>query len=665
MLPCRKNANSEYAVRYLSRATSMARSLPASAGSKRSIIDGCLLEGKKVGGLLSATVIEPEGELLAWASNTNFDSPDPLDIRYMLRFRASAGGSSPYRPNTPIAPPIEQTIDNISRDFRSLSIFVGGKPEVLPSEPSFPVTYENPPPPGTFMICPPGISSGDFFVYRACYMEGGDSSDDMYIQVVLASPKGNYTVFIRETSFRPFMRGGGIGREALGYWARRVSIIETGYGAFTLVFNTGEEIMPYAGGVLRSERLLRLDVDLLLRENADKKKELGPSYVFEEDWIPPDLSGALFPTSLVPENLQPDWVLVYTGVGEQTSLIPSISAMTVTDLALDAGGELVAAIKWEVKRQDGEKPNQSYLECRNRPLESHLCWGIGVAAIGAASWGGARSFFDIHSKEVFSSSYDDSPLREEHGVSPDYALVGDRAIFIGPDIHRWVYVVNREVITKAVTTSLFGDAYLSPPFVKELINGVESASASPIDVFGDISYARSGMLFPYGASMMAGSNNFYLHSDWTREAIRDSKVRVSDTAVALSAGGSLEVVNTNFVQSVGQGIAFIEGGRRRYEELSTGRTTPQFRVVTVTCHQREVRSEDGELVSPCVLVVGAMYNGVPSVLVRKGPIWEEDMDNGYDFEKFWTVADAATHSYGFYFYMGSPLMNGKLGRMFL
>lgn len=63
MLPCKKVATSKRSAKFLKQAERMARSIRGGAGAKHLVADGCIIQGKKCGRLLTASVIEPNGFL--------------------------------------------------------------------------------------------------------------------------------------------------------------------------------------------------------------------------------------------------------------------------------------------------------------------------------------------------------------------------------------------------------------------------------------------------------------------------------------------------------------------------------------------------------------------------------------------------------------------------
>lgn len=65
MLPCKRVINSKHSAKFLKMAEGMARSLRGGYAVKQRVIDGCLVEGKKAGNLLSASSLELDSSAIA------------------------------------------------------------------------------------------------------------------------------------------------------------------------------------------------------------------------------------------------------------------------------------------------------------------------------------------------------------------------------------------------------------------------------------------------------------------------------------------------------------------------------------------------------------------------------------------------------------------------
>lgn len=646
MKPCSKSANGVHAARYLRRAETSARSISLNTGAKRSIIDGCIVEGKKVGSLLKANVIEPAGEILGVAANFN-PPPDEWYLHRMQVFTCPCGTREPYHPGHPSLP----LPDTDPHHHRWPSFDATGRVfgrDMMHTDPEVVLTLS--------MMSPVYPLATEKHVCFTAYVRDKTDHAQMYLQVIAAKTAAGLNgrfdgdaVFVHNSQIKRF--SGEYGIDTLAYYARRSKAIEVSEGVIVVIAVVGKVIEqiptpspenPDSVTVIHRESLVRLDIDLRNR-NA------------------PKLTGAIFPEHLIPENLRPATVKaqIWDGTQYYTDDIQAKTAMTITDIALD-NGNVIAAVKYQVKIQSCDSP-ESEPEIPYA-FNHNVDYGTTVIAYGLASWGGTRSFFDVHSKEVMSGN-DHNPLIEAHEVDPNYVLLDNST-----------NIINGKVVRTAAKVSRTGVLHIGypdnsrydfiDPYLVEIVDGVERPRAEGKPVMG-LAYGGNGPLYPFGFSVDF-ERDFYFDSNWVREVNNGNKAYVSETAVAVPASSAITLISNKFMKSADQGVMFVDGGKRRYEQLSLAPSVMEQQHITITCHQKEVRDAKGKLVHPCVLVVGAIINGEHSILVRKGPIWDDDFDGaGYSFERYWKVTKATNNNFNFYFYRGNPLMPaGKYGHFF-
>lgn len=662
MLPCSKSTNGAYAARYLRRAESNARTLQINSGVKRNIIDGCIIEGKRNGSLLKATVIEPTGEIFGLAANFN-PPPDDWYLHKMVFFAYPCGTREPYHPEFPSIELLNTDINTQRKPSWDATARVFGR-DMLAENLKTDV-FSN-------MMPPVYHLTTEDFIYTVQYAYDNSAQSQKYLQVLATKTASSHSgrfdgnaVFIHNSQIKMFT--GEYGIDTLAYYAQRAKAIEVSEGVIAIIAVVGKviEIMPptdperpETSVTLYRETLVRLDVDLKIKENREKRIELGNDYDPIQDRIDPTLTGAVFPQHLIPADLEPKTVKRWEGEGEDIVIIDvgAKTAMTIADIALDEDGNVIAAIKYQVKIQTGPEPEAPYAD-QTRGED-----GITVVAYGIASWGGASSFFNIQSKEVFTAD-GDHPLVTAHGANSDYVLLDNSTNIINGKIVRTAAKVSRMAMT--YTAYQTNPSYIFiDPYIVEIVDGVEKPPAAGDQVMG-IAYGGAGLQYAYGFAVDY-ERDFYTHSNWVREVNNGNKAYVSKTAVAVPGSSSITLVNHRFIKSTDQGILFIDGDKRRYEEISPAPKVMEDQHITITCHQKEVRDENGKLISPCVIIVGAKINGEYSILVRKGPIWDEDFDGeGYSFERYWKVTKATNRNFNFYFYTGNPLMRaGKYGQFF-
>ena len=661
MLSCSKSSNGVYAARYLKHAEKNARSIKINTGVKRNILDGCIIEGKKNGSLLKANVIEPPGAILAAMANYKlYLDYDPF-YAFRTLFLCQCGTREAYHPEF-------QSLD-INIKYQRTALYDSAKRVIgrdLPPDNLSSNTFSN-------MRTPVYFLATEDFIYSVVHSTDKSEQSEEYLAIYATktSPgqRANYdgdVVLIHSSEIKRF--SGEYGIDTLGYFARRSKAIEVREGVIVIIAVVAKVIeiippsspeMPETGSTQYRETLVKLEVDLKIQENKEKKNALGKNYDIVRDRIEPTLTGVLFPQHLIPEDLQPKTIKRWVYEGDDRFLIeaPAKTAMTVADIALDANGNVIAAIKYQVKIQVSSEPEWPYVE--GVVGEN----GITVAAYGLASWGnGNSSFFEIHSKEVFTPD-ETMGLVTAHGANPDYVLLDNST-----------NIINGKVVRTAAKLSRRSMGYISyqtnpsynfvGQYLVEIIDGVERHRPDNDAVMG-IAYGGAGLLYPYGFAVDY-ERDFYIHSNWVREVNNGNKAYVSKTAVAVPGSSSITLVSHRFMKSTDQGILFVDGDKRRYEQIALAPDVVEDQHITITCHQKEVRDEKGKLISPCVIVVGAKINDQHSILVRKGPIWDEDFDEeGYSFERYWKVTKAPNNNYNFYFYTGNPLMPaGKYGQLF-
>lgn len=660
MLPCSKMVNGAYAARYLKLAERNARSIKVKTGVKRTALDGCIIEGKRSGSLLKATVIEPLSEILSIAGNRN-PPPDDSYIHKVDFLTYPCGTREPFHPEeSPVRPPAAD-LDTVRQP-----LYTGGATfgRDMPTENQGLSVFNS-------MIPPVYVWSSESTHYAVHYIYDRTAQSQYYLRVTAtksgASALGKHdgtAAFIHEDRLKQIT--GDYGMSTMPYYARRAKAVEISEGVIVAVATVGKVIdsLPptQVGGAtsavtLYRESLVRLNIDLKIKENAAKKKELGNEYDPVLDKIEPVLTGSLFPKYLIPAELQPSTVLRWREDDSQVfDSVPAKTAMTIADLEVTESGDVVAAIKYQVKVQEGVEPNNPYF---SNPRGEE---GTTVIASGLASWGGNNQFFNIHSKEVITGD-GNSPLITTHGADPGFVLLDNSTNIIDSKCVRTAARLSREAMYHLHYTSnpqyMFQD-----PYLVEIVDGIVRPRQAGDPVMG-IAYGGRGLQYAYGFSVDF-ERDFYLHSNWVREVNNGNKARVSETAVAVPASGGITPMTQAFIKSADQGVMFIDGEKRRYERVSGAPNNVEQQHITITCHQQEVRNADGRLTSPSVLIVGAYINGKHSICIRKGPIWEEDFDDvGYSFERYWKVTEAINKNFNFYFYIGNKLMDGKYRKFFV
>lgn len=662
MLPCKKTVTNPYAARYIKRAQHLATAFGGSLGSKREVLDGCILEGKSLGIVASATVIEPVSRI--YNAVHNYGTTFNTYVDRLGWFSHDGGTREPYCPGFGLNGLIDPSVE--SHRNHSYQQFSIGRPIAAEDHQGFDV-YLN-------MKTPAYGNASEQYIYLPDYIYDTTASGQKYLRVLAQKTSAGtpglfdgFVLHIHEPQISAF--SGDYKISTLAYWARRSRVVEVSRGKLIIVAVVGKVIdtlpptdpeRPETSTTIWRESLVRLDVDLKLDENDAKRRELGPEYDVNVDRIPPEMTGSLFPEYLLPTDLVPGEILRYgpeeNGVAPVLT-VPAKTAMTIYDMELDADGALVVAVGYQVKVQESVGPERPSAD--SSPGEE----GTTVIAYGLTSWGGVSSYFDIKEREVITSD-GASALVSSHGADADFAALTGSVSIIDGKFVRCAALVTRQSLGYLYYNTNPSYAFHDPYFV-EIWDGEHRPRAAGEAVMG-IAYGGRGLGYSYGFSVDF-ERDFYLHSNWVRDVNNGNKAMVSEAAIAVPASTDIEAIQPWFIRSSGQGIMFIDGERRRYEPIASFPSNAEAQYITVTCHQKEVRDEYGVLVHPCVLLVGAIIDGEYMLCVRKGPIWDTDFppEKPYSFDEYWKAVPAINKSYVSYFYIGNPLMSGNYGEFFM
>lgn len=652
ILPCKKITSGVYASRYLKRAERLARTIKAKYGKKTNIIDGCIVQGARASKTISASSIELPSKVFNVLSCV-IPSTSQIDGRVISAFTV------PDR--TPFHPSLESGVEV---DFSGLALERALYPRAahfgISSFREYGIIRS-----AREIIPPIRSHAGENFLYIPYYGYATLIQDERFFAVWLnsmASSLPEIAVTFHDDYIKAVTGGYSIGRSEMTIQNMSSAVVEVGYGVFAVVFAVSKNIYQQAdpstpGYYLHAKyktRLLLAVVDLKLEENKGER-ELDA----EADFY-------LFPEDLIPENMRPMSVNIDGGEGAVLS-VPAPSVMTIQDLGLDENGNILAAIKYQVKVQNGDGVYQGG---GASPLfKGHE--GTGVMAFGLASWGHQGSYFNVHSLEVVEGDGDNDVVRD-FGVSPSEAMFGDRQVLIGGDVYRWGIPVSRK--TAGIFANTLGAEYqLLPPYVVELKNG-EPTGNNALNGPTDLLSIKKDLYYDYGVSIDF-ERDFQLNNDWIRTSLGGEKALVSDSCYAIPAGENIETITSTLlgytigVVATSAGVLFMDGDRRKFESLGERSGLQDSYAMTISCHQREIRDKDGKLVMPSALIVCAYKGDRPIMFIRKGPIWPEDFAEGEDssdYSKLWVETETAnnTKHYTKFVYVGNQLMTNKHGELF-
>lgn len=656
ILPCRKATNGVYASRYLNRAERLAKSIKSKYGKKTNIIDGCIVQGAKANKTISASSIElpsgvlssltcilPSNDIVHGGIAGHFTVPN-RDPFHPLQASKKGADFSKYPHEDPL---YSKRARFGHSDFGTYLVYKA-KYHITPSIKTH---------------------AGRFYLYSPAYTRLGFDQNQHYISVFM-TPMVNglpgVHVSFHDDYIKAATGGYSIGSE-MSLQNMSSELVEVGYGVFAVVFAVSKEIYqqadPDTPGYYQhakyKTRLLLAVVDLRLEESKGDADLDAKADFF------------LFPEELIPENMRPMSVMV-NGDNNTVLSVPAPSVMTIQDLGLDENGNILAAIKYQVKVQSNDRGYVYQGGGVSRMFKGHE--GTGVMAFGLASWGRQGSYFNVHSLEVVEGSGDDELVRR-FGVSPSEAMFGDRQVLIGGDVYRWGIPVSRRTAAVFAVASVT-DYQMLPPYVVELKNGVPTGN-NALNGPTDLLSVRKELFFGYGASIDF-ERDFQLNNDWIRGSLSGEKALVSDSCYAIPAGENIETTTSTWLgytigfTATSAGIMFMDGDRRKFESISELSGAHESYGMTVSCHQREVRDENGKLVMPSALIVCAYKGDRPKMFIRKGPIWPEDFaedEDPSDYSGLWVEAEANIANindkhYAKIVYVGNQLMANKHGEVF-
>lgn len=663
MLPCKKRASGAYGARYIKRAERLARSISSPVGKKNEVLDGVLLSGGRVNGLLSASCIElpahgvfvPSGFIpysgkKTWGANENLLDPTRLYAGVDRNlFNPSSSGE------VGLADPHRRASWSGSfwwnRVVISRGLQISNYIRPIVSNRASNIGEAG-------LMRPASVSTGKHGIYSIMLVGSGyeiGNSNDLSVWVLMQRRRSVSAAPEIFTIGADYLRSNLQGYSFLMLNAAfffSSKIIEVNEHEFVAVFSAvrglGAQIpgapSTDSGAIDRTLVMVRVNTsdpdDLRMDFSLFPTHLLGPSLSSN---VKADVSFDPFKAEIQDVSLTSTTANLYP--------VRSQVRLRVDDIGLAPDGSVTTAIK-----VDG------YVQAPDEGLSWQRM--MMTIAFGRASWGGpGASFFEMHSIEIQTTL---SSMAAEYGWSADKVLMGDRQIMMGSDVYRWAIPARRR--QDATTGMMLVDCL--PPYIIELKNGVPTgvtgddegtlpvAFGSSMDIDDDFSELLF-LDFQYnvGVGVAATRDNFNLaYGDFQRDSMNGGKGVFSDTGFAFPAGGRIipygadQKGETYSIRSDGIGVTFIDGERRKYEKVLDsedfspyGEIGPALTgsiafqnsyIVHIDCFQKEVRTEDGVLSMPAGFALTVpvpmkdWVDGNPAtrVFVRRGPIWTEDED---------------------------------------
>lgn len=652
MLPCKKQATSAYATRYLKRAEKLARSIAADSGRRRNIIDGCIVQGSKSQSMLTALSLELPSRIgfarmsfFAYQRKPAWMQSDEAAFPCRLKMTTARGGYDPTSKEDPTL-----IVRMFSGDWLSKNV-VMQKGTAPPRYCSFPLTKQTASVGEGIMPANPAYYKSKKFFYTASLINNADD-DKTNLWVSIQRYKDTEAppefFIIASNYLEANLSGYTLFPENAALYSS-MKIIEINDTDFVLVTTVQKKIWEKDGSSLVDSRLVMIKIS-----TADIEF--------------PTISMSLFPESLYPDGMRE--VIAYRVNGgyadvdleavENIELFDkAICLIRVDDIEVDEDGKVKVAIKLIAA-----VPDPDLLPAQQKTYTA--------ISFGIASWGaGGASFYTEHSRDI---DGDVPELVSTHGHTPELYMFGDRQVIINGSVYRWGIPAPRRMRTVdgLWPTSL-------RPYIIELKDGIPTgitgddegttllafgSSVEPDDPYTEIVFFDSQYNPLSGVNALR--NRFSFSRDFARDSMCGEKAVLSDTCVAIPAGGVIvpygeyettvgtgNLTGSLSFRSSSAGLTFIDGDKRKYEKIvDTEDFSPYGNIgedlkrsidfhigyiMYVDCYQREVRDDKGKLVCPSGILVTLIaptkewirddYGTIQSyakLYVRSGPIWPED-----------------------------------------
>lgn len=302
-----KATTSASGIKWLRRATTLARSLKGQSASRRELVDGFIIEARKSGGLRSARVMDIPGRIALMGPNAVTGRAGDM---------VPCGDRDAYSPNIPLIAPTLREPEALDRQALLWGLPVAPDATTL--------SYGS-------------AHGGARAVYRADVVA---TDTDSWL-VARSAPAGARdmirSVIIHESvlvQLAPGMQH--VARNRLGTARTQEpipAVAERGTDIFLATNMFKLDSTPTGAGVQHTAQAALL----LVRVDAVEK----------------ELSGRLIPWADFPAALRPGTVRVMTG-GVLSAAFPAQNRLVVTDSTVDAEGSLLVAFEYAVQVQDGD-----------------------------------------------------------------------------------------------------------------------------------------------------------------------------------------------------------------------------------------------------------------------------------------------------------------------
>lgn len=325
MLPCRRVTTSAFGARFLKLAEGNARSLKGTSATKRLVLDGCLIESKRSGRNLSATVIDPQHALMMMI-HENVDASGKINsLDYIIRISD------------------RQAFDPMN----GAGLYLGER--YIPSD--FKGTYLG--------ARPNGLKATS----RMQHSKPGDRK--VFMCDLMLDMSGVHFIRMLESGAGDSTRRGVV---------MNASIIRNVAPGYSIDFDMSGK--AFSGFLISGDgdtRILVINITKKLAEDPVITREALLMVVIERDKYGTSLSAAVLDETALPMYLRPGSVLYPQGDGYISR--PAKTKFKALDVERQPNGKVLVAFKYEMEVGDADMQKIG-VECHGT-----ASWGYGTADV--------------------------------------------------------------------------------------------------------------------------------------------------------------------------------------------------------------------------------------------------------------------------------------------
>lgn len=557
----KKSFTSAGSAKWIKRAQALASRISSRTGSKRNLIDGYLIEGKKVGSLKSARVTELPSNIIA-QNHTAISSEKGIGKKggYLITSRDALdprAANAGLRLNSPNSLKLKHVIFGEAPDNSATNILSSGALTVTGKHERYHCSIMTNSSDKNFLVITSTPRKGEAVGWKYTF------SEDV-ISALFPSLGFKYNTTDSEARyFQPLAVR--VDREHEGELQRKLVILMpmTEFFDYVLPNNT-----PYSG---TRYHLVSIELDI---DSLTYSGNVLPVNDFLPDWaVPSDLKRPI--------------------AGHGFVEFPADSSIRLTAAMLGENNTVIASFNYFVRVQTYPDGEYSETEMELGRLEA-----AGRIVISGQSIQ-SLDLFDVDVYSWNGAGYWNFPL--EPYIPREYTRP---VISVG-------LTAKGEVITNGMTMSRYPKDVFTTPYLEPI---------SPYSVIKIDGEEVAGYESGYGALRTKDIWPIrHIHYQGLI-ACSVSLAHLSDTTTA----GTWYEPQTVREDSQVYGVAITDGERFRHIALGATTDSLVGQQVQLTCPQREVRSKDGDLICPSTIIACYWSSGKVFVSVRKGPVWPED-----------------------------------------